>query len=80
MTPAEIARGLTKAQREAVVNATFRKAGGVWHPEGWYAHADKRVRYALARHGITRDYLRPSNQLTAHGEAVRNHLQDTHHG
>ena len=71
---AELAGRLSKAQREAVASATFLEEAGVWHPAGWYVHADKRVRYALSLANVTRNYLRRSNRLTSRGEALRAHL------
>jgi len=76
---AEIAKGLSEAQRRAVATATWREQDGAWHPEGWYCSADKRVRYRLCTAGLTRDYLRHSNRLTPLGHAVRAHLQEASH-
>jgi hypothetical protein len=76
-TPEQIAAGLTEAQRRAVTSASFSSGDGAWHPEGWYCHADKRVRYNLCRMGITRDYLRRSNRLTPLGLQVRQILKDS---
>jgi len=73
---ARIAAKLTKAQREAVLGATYSDGNGVWHPAGWYATADRRVRYRLALYNLTWDYLRPSNDLTPLGLAVRAYLQE----
>lgn len=72
---AAIAEGLTDARRRAVLGAVFCEADGVWHPEGWYAAADKRVRWALCRLNLTHDYLRRANRLTPLGLAVRRHLE-----
>jgi hypothetical protein len=76
MSETELAASLTEAQRRAVCASTFQDADGAWHPEGWYCHADKRVRYNLCRAGITRDYLRRSNRLTPLGLAVRAILKE----
>ena len=76
MSEAEIAASLSAAQKRAVCAATFRDRDGVWHPGGWYCHADKRVRYNLCRVGITRDYLQLSNRLTPLGLAVRAILKE----
>lgn len=74
--PAMIAMGLSEAQKRAVSSASFSEGGGVWRPAGWYCHADKRVRYNLCRAGLTRDYLRRSNQLTPLGLQVRTILKE----
>ncbi|WP_371432403.1 hypothetical protein [Novosphingobium sp.] len=78
MTEAErIAAGLTEAQRRALMNAQHCDERGVWHPSGWYAAADKRVRYNLSRLNLTVDYLRRANRLTPLGLEVRTHLTST---
>jgi len=71
-----IARGLTKAQRKAVLSAAYRAANGVWHPEGRYLSAEKRVRWRLCRLDLIRDYLRRAYPLTPLGLAVRQRLQE----
>lgn len=72
---AKIAAGLTEAQKRALSGATYSNGDGAWHPAGHYAAADKRVRRALTRLGLTRDYIRRSNRLTPLGIAVRAHLE-----
>ena len=71
---ADIARGLTKAQRAAVIGAIDCEPRGPYRPAGLYCSADKRVRWKLAVAGVIRDYLGPSNRLTPLGLAVRAHL------
>lgn len=71
-----VAKGLSAAQREAVIGARHFARRGPYIPEGWYVYADKRVRYRLSMLRIAHDYLRPSNPLTAFGEKVRAHLKD----
>lgn len=78
---ATIAKGLTVAQRGAVLTAKWRERDGAWWPDGYYIAPDMRVRRSLARDGIIRDYLRPLQRLTDFGLAVRAHLltKDTPH-
>lgn len=66
----ELTARLTDAQRRAILNASWSDGKGVWHPEGYYCAADKRVRYRLCHMGLTQDYLRRSNRLTPLGIEV----------
>ncbi len=68
---ATIAKGLTKAQREALLAASFRPEKGAYWPEGVYLRADKRVRWNLVRAGLILDYLAHLNRLTPLGLSVR---------
>jgi hypothetical protein len=79
-SPAEVAVSLTDAQRRALINATYSEAKSVWSPAGWYVSGDKRVRIALCRLGLIRDYLRHSYPLTVEGLAVRSILTEKTNG
>ena len=70
-TPEQIAASLTKAQRKALLAARWSPQQGVWHPEGYYCTADKRVRYNLCLFKLMRDYVHPSNIITPLGLSVR---------
>lgn len=72
-----IAAGLTKAQREAVISAAFRKRQSAWWPAGWYLNADRRVRWNLCCAKLVGDYLGPWQRLTPLGLRVRQHLLET---
>ena len=71
MNAAEIAKGLTKAQRAAVLGAENHKNSGFWHPEKWYVGADRRTNYCLRRQRLIEDYLYRHNPLTPLGLEVR---------
>lgn len=75
-----IATGLTDAQRRATARAVWIEKRSVWRPEGWYIRADKRVRYALCRLGLLRDYLGNEQKFTPLGLAVRQHLIENGEG
>ncbi|MAC12962.1 MAG: hypothetical protein CMN74_12260 [Sphingorhabdus sp.] len=71
---AEIARGLTKAQRRMVVNARHREADGAHWPQGWYVSGDMRMRRGLSRNNLILDYLPALSRLLPLGLAVRSHI------
>lgn len=71
MTPEQIAKGLTKAQKKALLGAKWSEYQTAYRPAGYYLTADKRVRYNLAWLRLISDYLGQSQRLTELGLSVR---------
>lgn len=74
---AEVAKGLTEAQKRALGRARHWEGYGPYNPPGLYLSADRRILRALCGHRIVRDYLNSNQRLTPFGKAVLAHLQET---
>lgn len=77
-TPEQIAAGLTKAQRWALLRSAYYEDRSAYKTAGRYLTADKRVRWALCCAGVIYDYLNPVQKLTPLGQQVRAILENQH--